>query len=85
MCSCSRLSFTDSCALRPQYLGSVSVPAQVLREAVEADVVGLTLRPRRAEGQAVAVLLHLLHLQRNEQSSGVTESLNMYGNSLQSE
>ena len=48
-----------------QYLGSVSVPAQVLREAVEADVVGLTLRPCRAEGQAVTVLLHLLHLQRN--------------------
>ena len=48
-----------------QYLGSMSVPAQVLREAVEADVVGLTLRPCRAEGQAVTVLLHLLHLQHN--------------------
>lgn len=41
------------------------MPAQVLREAVEADVVGLTLRPRRAEGQAVVVLLHLLHLQHS--------------------
>lgn len=47
------------------HLGGVAVPAQVLREAVEADVVGLALGPRRAEGQAVAVLLHLLHLQRH--------------------
>lgn len=58
--------------LRTQYLGSVSVPAQVLREAVEADVVGLTLRPRRAEGQAVIVLLHLLHLQPDTQHVRVT-------------
>lgn len=55
--------FTDPHTLCSRYLCSVSVPAQVLGEAVEADVVGLTLRPCRAEGQAVAVLLHLLHLQ----------------------
>lgn len=48
-----------------QYLGSVSVPAQMLREAVKADVVGLTLRPCWAEGQTVIVFLHLLHLQHN--------------------
>lgn len=56
--------------MHTQYLGSMSVPAQVLREAVKADVVGLTLRPRRAEGQAVIVLLHLLHLQTRH--TGVT-------------
>lgn len=44
------------------HLGSMTVPAQVLCEAVEADVVGLTLRPGWAEGQAVAVFLHLLYL-----------------------
>lgn len=55
-------SFSNTCALCARYLGSVSVPAQVLREAVKADVVGLTLRPRWAERQAVIVLLHLLHL-----------------------
>lgn len=56
------ISFSNTCAQCTQYLGSVSVPAQVLREAVKADVVGLTLRPRRAESQAMIVLLHLLHL-----------------------
>ncbi len=58
-------SFVFLMHMHTRYLGSVSVPAQVLREAVEADVVGLTLRPRRAEGQAVIVLLHLLHLQQH--------------------
>lgn len=46
-----------------QYLGSVTVPAQVLREAVKTNVVGLTLRACRAESQAVIVLLYFLHLQ----------------------
>ncbi len=58
--------------MHTQYLCSMSVPAQVLREAVEADIVGLTLRPRRAEGQAVIVLLHLLHLQGNTHKSDIT-------------
>lgn len=60
------VSFSNSDAhVHTEYLGSVSVPAQVLREAVKADVVGLTLSPCRAEGQAVVVLLHLLHLQHD--------------------
>lgn len=61
------LMFSNSDAhTHEQYLGSVSVPAQVLREAVKADIVGLTLRPCRAEGQTVIVLLHLLHLQHKK-------------------
>ena len=40
----------------------MTVPAKVLSEAGEADVVRLTLRPGRAEGQTVAVFLHLLYL-----------------------
>lgn len=58
-------SSSHTCARCTQYLGGVSVPAQVLREAVKADVVALALRPRRAESQAVIVLLHLLHLRPN--------------------
>lgn len=66
VCSCSpHFVVKHSCAVCAQYLGGVPVPAQVLREAVEADVVGLTLRPRGAESQAVIVLLHLLHLRSN--------------------
>lgn len=61
----SLFPFSNTRALCTPYLGSVSVPAQVLREAVKADVVGLTLRPRWAESQAVIVLLHLLHLRSN--------------------
>lgn len=43
-------------------LGGGPEPAQVLGVGVVADVVGLTLRPGRAQRQAVAVSLHLLHL-----------------------
>lgn len=42
------------------------MPAQVLGVRVVADVVGLTLGTGGAEGQAVAVPLHLLHLQREK-------------------
>lgn len=49
----------------------MSVPAQVLCEVVKADIVGLTLRARWAEGQTVIVLLHFLHLQPEKHKSDV--------------
>lgn len=45
------------------YLGGSSVPAEVLRVGVEAQVVGLALGPRGAQRQTVTVPLDFLHLQ----------------------
>lgn len=46
------------------HLGGRSVPAEVLCVRVVADVVRLALGTSGAEGQAVAVSPHLLHLQQ---------------------
>lgn len=45
------------------YLGGSSVPAEVLRVGVEAQVVGLALGPRGAQRQTVTVPLDFFHLQ----------------------